>query len=149
MNGRDNRHLAIRELGEHDDMTPIGKEDQIRALANLLKPLGFKKRGATWHRFTPDTIHTINVQGSQWGPEYYLNVGKYLRGLGEELTPPEFRCHIRSGIDSPERHAGLLVEECGRWFEQFGTIDALVVHFKTDSLPPATTVAAKEWLAAA
>lgn len=132
-----------------NQMTPFGKEDHIRTFANLLKPLGFKKHGRTWHRVTPDAIHTINVQRSQWGSEYYLNVGTYLRALGKEMTPPEFRCHVRSRIDSPERQAVVLVEECGLWFEQFGTIDALVAHLKTDSLPPATTVAAKDWLAGA
>src|SRR5688572_9425442 len=127
-------------------MAAIGKEDQVRALAALLKPLGFRKRRATWHRATPDTIQTINVQGSQWGPEYYLNVGTYLRALGEETTPPEFRCHIRSRIHPPERPAEILVQECNGWFEQFGTLDALVAHFDENSLPLATTGAAKEWL---
>jgi hypothetical protein len=124
----------------------IARHDQVRALATLLKPLGFKKRGATWHRGTPDAIWTINVQGSQWGGEYYLNVGTYLRALGDEVAPPEFRCHVRARIHPPERPASLLVEECRRWFEQFGAIDALVTHFRNNSLPPATTGAAMEWL---
>jgi Domain of unknown function (DUF4304) len=127
----------------------IGKDEQIEALAQLLKPLGFKKLRGTWHRATADTIQVINVQGSQWGPEYYLNVGTYLRALGAEVAPPEFRCHVRSRIHPSERPAAILVKECQEWFEQFGTVASLLTHSKSGSLPPTTTGAAREWLSAA
>jgi len=51
-------------------MTAISREEQTKVLALLLKPLGFKKLRVTWHRATTETIHTVNVQASQWGPEY-------------------------------------------------------------------------------
>ena len=130
-------------------MPAIGKEEQIKALAQTLKPLGFKKRNATWHRETADTIQTVNVQGSQWGSEYYLNVGTYIRALGEELTPPEYRCHIRSRIHLSDRSADALTKECQAWFEQFGAVPSLVAHFKNGSLPITTTGAARDWLSAA
>jgi hypothetical protein len=130
-------------------MVEIGKEQQIRDLAQLLKPLGFKKHRATWHREAVDTIQTINVQGSQWGPEYYLNVGMYLCALGKELTPPEYRCHVRSRIHPPDRNAETLVRECEEWFRQFGTVASLVAHSKSGTLPAVTTGAARAWLDAA
>ena len=130
-------------------MAATGKEEQIKALAVLLKPLGFKKTRGTWHRTTEDTIQIINVQGSQWGPEYYLNVGTYLRALGEELTPPEYRCHVRARIHPPEHPAEALVQEIQGWFQRFGVVSCLVEHSKSGSLPVATSRAASEWLGAA
>jgi len=130
-------------------MVAITKQEQVQALAQLLKPLGFKKTRSTWHRQTFDTIHTINVQGSQWGPEFYLNVGTYLRALGTELTPPENHCHIRARVHPPDSAAAILVQECQEWFEQFGTVASLAAHSKSDSLPIATTGVARQWLGAA
>jgi hypothetical protein len=130
-------------------MVAVPKDEQVEALAPLLKPLGFKKRRVTWHRATADAIHTINIQGSQWGPEYYLNVGTYLRALGHETTPPGHRCHIQSRIHPPDRPAEVLAQECQDWFMKFGTIPSLIAHFKSGSLPLATNGAAKEWLSAA
>jgi hypothetical protein len=127
-------------------MVAIGKEEQIKALAALLKPLGFKKRRATWHRATADTIQTINVQGSQWGPEYYLNVGTYMRALGGELTPPEYHCHVRARVHPPDRSADLLAKECQDWFDRYGTVSSLVARSKDGSLPLATNGVAREWL---
>ncbi|HWL09243.1 MAG TPA: DUF4304 domain-containing protein [Planctomicrobium sp.] len=127
-------------------MTAITKEEQIKALAALLKPLGFKKRRTTWYLQTVDTIQAINVQGSQWGPAYYLNVGTYLRALGEESMPPEYRCHIRARIHPPERAAEILVQECQDWFKQFGTVASLITHSRNRTLPVFTTGAARTWL---
>ena len=129
-------------------MTATGKEEQIKDVGRLLEPLGFKKLHQTWHRATPDTIQIVNVQGSQWGPEYYLNVGTYLLALGQETTPPESRCHVRARINLPERPAETLVQECRDWFDQFGTVSSLVEHSKNGTLPLTTTGAARDWLAA-
>lgn len=128
-------------------MVATDKEEQIRAFAKLLKPLGFKKLRANWHRATLDTIQTINIQGSQWGPEYYINVGTYLRALGNETTPPEYRCHVRARVHPPERPAEILVQECLDWLDQFGTVASLIMHSKNGSLPIVTTGAARDWLA--
>ena len=130
-------------------MSAIGKEDQIKAIPPLLKPLGFKKRAGTWHRATADAIHVVNVQGSQWGPEYYVNVGTYLRALGTEISPPVFRCHVQSRIEPPDRPARDLVRECQEWFEQYGEVSMLIAHCQANSLPVATTGKARLWLGAA
>lgn len=127
-------------------MNGLSKEDLIAALASMLKPLHFKKRRATWHRRLTDTIQVINVQGSQWGPEYYLNVGTYLRALGAEVAPPEFHCHIRARIHHPERPAAILLRECEEWFEQLGNMDVLLEHAKHGTLPLLTTGAARQYL---
>jgi len=130
-------------------MATISHGEQAIALAQVLKPLGFKKRRATWHRTTTDAIQTVNLQRSEWGDDYHLNVGTYLRALGEELTPPEYRCHVRSRIDPPDSPAEALVQEIRDWFEKFGTVTSLVAHSRGGTLPLTTTRLAKEWLDAA
>lgn len=66
-----------------------------RAMAPCLKSAGFLKQGATWRRASPSTIAVLNLQGSQWGPAFYVNLGIYLRELGAEERPAERRCHVR------------------------------------------------------
>jgi len=76
-------------------MASEGSKHLQRALAGPLKALGFKKSGATWHRPTPDAIAVLNLQGSQFGPSFYVNLGVYFRALGDRVAPPESLCHLR------------------------------------------------------
>jgi hypothetical protein len=69
-----------------------------RALAPALKLRGFKKSGATWRKESGDAIGVLNLQGSQWGPSFYLNLGVYFRALGDGDQPPESHCHIRTRL---------------------------------------------------
>ena len=69
------------------------------AIASLLKPRGFQKKRSTWHRPQPEAVLVVNVQKSEWGPRLYVNLGVYLRGLGQEERPPEYKCHIRTRLD--------------------------------------------------
>jgi hypothetical protein len=75
-----------------------------------LKPLGFKKTRATWRRSSAETILVLNVQKSEFGPALYLNLGVFLRRLGAETTPPEYRCHLRTRLDRLCEDAGALEE---------------------------------------
>lgn len=56
---------------------------------------GFLKDGPTWRKTSTDAIVVFNIQGSQWGRQFYLNLGTYLRQLGPETAPTEYRCHVR------------------------------------------------------
>lgn len=66
-----------------------------RALAPALKAAGFRKSGATWWKESDTTIRVLNLQGSQWGPSFYINLGVYFRALGDRERPSESICHIR------------------------------------------------------
>ena len=74
------------------------KRDFVKAIAPTLKSQGFKKKDATWHRASDEFIETFNVQGSQWSKSFYLNLGIYIRALGDKTTPPQCRCHIRNRV---------------------------------------------------
>jgi hypothetical protein len=69
------------------------------ALAPVLKVAGYRKRALTWHREWKDTISVVNLQKSQWGDQFYVNCAIYLKALGSEKTPPEYRCQVRTRID--------------------------------------------------
>lgn len=83
-----------------------------RALAPALKQRGFKKSGATWRKGSDDAIGVLNLQGSQWGPSFYLNLGVYFRALGDSDQPAEYHCHVRTRltdlVPDGERLNGLL-----------------------------------------
>lgn len=69
-------------------------------LAPNLKRRGFSKTGPTWHRKFGDAIHVVNLQKSQWGDQFYVNIGIYLMALGKELKPTEYRCHVRCHLEN-------------------------------------------------
>ena len=71
-----------------------------RALAPELKLYGFKKSGATWRQRSDEAISVLNLQGSQWAPSFYINLGVYFRGLGNREQPAEYECHIRARLDA-------------------------------------------------
>ena len=64
-------------------------------LAPMFKAKGFRKTSATWRRDCDRLTQVFNIQKSQWGDQFYLNLGIYLRGLGNESRPTEYRCHVR------------------------------------------------------
>jgi hypothetical protein len=70
-----------------------------QALAPMLKVAEFKKTSSTWHRQRQAVIAVVNLQGSQWGPAFYVNLGVYFRELGGKDRPCEAECHIRSRLD--------------------------------------------------
>ncbi len=69
-----------------------------RALAPALKQHGFKKSGATWRKESGEGIRVLNLQGSQWGPSFYINLGVYFRALGDDDKPTEYHCHVRTRL---------------------------------------------------
>jgi hypothetical protein len=68
-------------------------------VASTLKSAGYKKKARTWWRTTPDSIQVVNLQKSPYGEQVYVNLGLYVRALGNEEFPPENRCHIRARLE--------------------------------------------------
>ena len=80
------------------------QSEEKKHLENLIKPLlkkkGFRKRGSTWWRHSDDFIQVVNIQGSQWSKNFYINLGIYIRDLGDKQWPAEEQCHIRHSLES-------------------------------------------------
>jgi hypothetical protein len=99
--------LATQSQTRRTHLTLVSSDNKLlqRAFAPNFKARGFLKDGATWRRSSPDAIVVFNIQGSQWGRQFYLNLGAYFRQLGPELAPRENRCHIRGRLNAlvPDR----------------------------------------------
>lgn len=101
-----------------------------QAIAHILRPLGYTKRAATWHRDREEVVSVLNLQKSQWGDFWYLNLGVYLKALGSEARPAESRCHVRCRADTlvgrrmakdPIGLAALVEDAAVPWLEALST----------------------------
>jgi hypothetical protein len=77
--------------------------DCNKMIQEVFKPIfkanGFKKNGATWHHVGEELVKVFNIQGSQWSRYFYFNIGLYLRELGNDEKPTEFKCHVRFRVE--------------------------------------------------
>lgn len=55
---------------------------------------GFEKKSGSWYRRTPEVIAILNLQKSQYGPQYFLNLSFWLRELGDERYPKAHQSHV-------------------------------------------------------
>ena len=64
------------------------------------KANGFIRKGTTLRRDQAETIAVVNLQGSQWGGRYYVNVALWLKTLGgdSDSLPYEHQCHLRTRL---------------------------------------------------
>jgi hypothetical protein len=69
----------------------------FRAVAAGLR---FSARGSVAHRQSPDVIQVLDLQRSNYGRLYYINLGIALKSLGARNVPREEQCHIRVRLDS-------------------------------------------------
>lgn len=137
---------------------------------SVLKPFGFIKRGFSWYRHHPETISVLNLQNSDYGGQYYVNLAVALRGLNPGEYPHEERCHIRVRldrvIDDPETvrkalnledrsitnnqrrlyiHDG--ITRGSQWLEELSTTAAIARKLSSDeSLRNRATVQIREFL---
>jgi hypothetical protein len=58
------------------------------------------KQSGTWYRVTDEVIEAVNLQKSQYGPRYYVNVGWWLRSLGDVKFPKDHQWHIGIRLES-------------------------------------------------
>lgn len=78
------------------------------------KSAGCSKKSGSWYARSPETIVVLNLQKSQYGPQYYVNVAIWLRALGDVEAPKQNKCHIRTRLtrlvppDDEKRLAALL-----------------------------------------
>lgn len=93
------------------------------ALAPRLRALAFRKRGRTWWRDESDVVQVLNLQ-SVAGQQLFVNVGVYVKRLGEQGSPPVNQCHISARLERviPSAH------ELIRSADPHGTVDPLLVE---------------------
>lgn len=135
-------------------MTP----EIIEVMNGIMAAHGYRKKADSWFLERPETILLINLQKSQWGDQYYVNLAIWLRGLADakSIPPKEQDCHVRVRLTSLTTEAieraldfsaGLLtmserkriVEECIRdvaipFLEECGTLEWLKRQYTSGSL---------------
>ena len=75
----------------------MDKKSVQAPVARWAKQAGFQKHSDTWYRRCPDLVQVLNLQKSQYGNQYYLNVGIYVPSIGAASSqwPKEHQCHVR------------------------------------------------------
>ena len=90
------------------DLLTVNTDNEIKlAVAETLKSADFQRGSNTWYRGLEETVLVVNVQKSNFGEQYYLNLGVFVKGLpvnlGGKLPPKENQCHIRLRIEALKR----------------------------------------------
>ncbi|HYO65616.1 MAG TPA: DUF4304 domain-containing protein [Archangium sp.] len=109
------------------------------AMVPALREAGFKVRSNTWHKLCEDTILVVNLQKSQWGPQFYINLAVWVRQLGDASAPKEYQCHIRQRATSlPDKRAKHLERALDLEDESTGMQEreACINEFMRDSAIP-------------
>jgi hypothetical protein len=84
------------------------------AIGEAGKVAGFVKKGSAWYADRAESILVVSPQKSQYGEQYYLNVGIFFRVFGSNEKPKEHECHLRTrlteivGVVDQERARSLL-----------------------------------------
>lgn len=63
------------------------------------KGAGYVKHSGSWYKRLPETIAVLNLQKSQYGPKYYVNLALWLLPLGEATYPKVAECHLFARIE--------------------------------------------------
>jgi hypothetical protein len=65
-------------------------------ITSLIEPKGFKKRDARlWLRLKKDCWNLVGLQKSDWGNQFYVNLGIWLPALNPNPRPRVQDCHIQ------------------------------------------------------
>lgn len=70
------------------------------ALTKVLTDLGFERKSDHWYLKKSETILVVNLQKSDWGGQYYLNLAVWLKALGGPQLPRENHCQIRTRLEA-------------------------------------------------
>jgi hypothetical protein len=102
------------------------------------KESGGEKKSGGWYWRSDEVIAVVDLQKSQYGPKYYVNVAFWLRALGEERFPKTSNAHlwVRLGaLPGVERETAecLLNLECDVPEEQ--RVDGLSALLATSVVP--------------
>jgi hypothetical protein len=72
----------------------------LKVFDECLRPKGFRRKASTWYLEREEAILLVNLQRSQWGPQYYVNLAVWLKALGACSFPKQHLCHVRERLCS-------------------------------------------------
>lgn len=103
-----------------------GKQTLLSALELALAPHGFVRKGSLLTRRSEEVVQSLELQKSQWGHQYYLNVGVWLTILGSIGLIQDKDMHVRIRADS------LLEEEAQKKLSQCLDLEQSVNGFERE-----------------
>ncbi|WP_434041169.1 MULTISPECIES: DUF4304 domain-containing protein [Sorangium] len=68
-----------------------------------LKDAHFLQKNGNWYHDTEETVLVVDVQRSNFGQQYYINLGIFVKVSSQGLArfpPKESECHIRLRLES-------------------------------------------------
>lgn len=65
-----------------------------------LRGEGFQKHKGAWYRGTDEVVTVVDLQKSQYGPQYYLNIGLWFRAIEDLPFPKPVACHVVNRLSS-------------------------------------------------
>src|SRR5688572_11144963 len=81
--------------------TMATQRDPVRAAVEEFgAKVGLKKRAKTWYARSAEVLGIVNLQKSQWGPQYYVNLAFWFVALGADEVPKEREGHVRTRFDA-------------------------------------------------
>lgn len=89
----------------------IDKKLFKKSIAAPLERAGFLKKSQSWFLNGKDVVLVINLQKSDWNEAYYINIGIWLKALGDMAFPKENQCHLSYRAESlfPEQRELILL----------------------------------------
>ncbi len=113
------------------------KEEIILYSKELLKKMGYKKRNTTWVKKVDEEIFiVVNIQGSQFDKsDFYINLGVYIRPLGNKEMPAISDCHLSERINADIDLNSLFEGIVKKWEEWYGTSEAIYARALTGKMP--------------
>ncbi len=83
------------QLSRRDLRTTVTQLNAVQSgFDRFGRTTGLQKRSGAWYRLCDEVIAVVDLQKSQYGPQYYVNLGFWLRQLGDEVYLRRERCHI-------------------------------------------------------
>jgi hypothetical protein len=71
----------------------------VRALNEALQAHRFHRTKRTWHLACEETVLAIDLQKSNWGTEFFINLGILIRVLSGNPKPRTNECHVVERLD--------------------------------------------------
>ena len=114
----------------------IDKKTFKKSIAAPLEMAGFVKTGQSWYLDGKDAIVVVNLQKSDFDEQYFINMGIWLKALGENAFPQENLCHIclRAERLFPEQRE-LILRGCSLEYSDEGLWGSLSEFIKTSLIP--------------
>lgn len=80
------------------------KKQLVTAINEVLKPAGFKRKGAVWRREINDIFQVVYLQRSYLGFEFFLEIGIFEPAKKPGVSTPEITdCQYRKRVETRER----------------------------------------------